>query len=288
MPELPEVETTLRGLAPFVLNQPFISVTTHVPKLRNVLASGLAQALTGATTLTLTRRNKYLLFGLDTHHTLLMHLGMSGRFVVHPGGSASPRHRHEHLTFTTPTAHLRYHDARRFGLALLISTSSLANHPLLAGLGPEPLSPAFSGASLFTATRGKTTPIKPLLMANTVVVGVGNIYASESLFHARLHPTIPAQALTQAQCHTLAASICLTLTAAIAAGGTTLRDFQAPDGQLGYFHSQFMVYGRAGQPCLTCGTPIASATMAQRNTFWCPRCQPLKSNKPLAKRTKIS
>lgn len=275
MPELPEVETTLRGLAPFVLNQPFISVTTHVPKLRNVLASGLAQALTGATTHTLTRRNKYLLFGLDTHHTLLMHLGMSGRFNVQPGGSTSQRDKHEHLTFTTPTAHLRYHDVRRFGLALLIPTPALSSHPLLAGLGPEPLSPQFSGASLFAATRGKATPIKPLLMANTVVVGVGNIYASESLFHAQLHPATPAHTLTQAQCHTLAASIHHTLTAAIAAGGTTLRDFQAPDGKLGYFHSQFMVYGRAGQPCLTCGTPIASAIMAQRNTFWCPRCQPL-------------
>lgn len=275
MPELPEVETTLRGLSPFVLNQAFTNVTVHVPKLRNVLAPNLAKTLTGATTTSLTRRNKYLLFGLDTHHTLLMHLGMSGRFVVHPGGSASPRDKHEHLTFTTPTAHLRFHDARRFGLALLIPTPALATHPLLAGLGPEPLSPNFSGASLFAATRGKATPIKPLLMANTVVVGVGNIYASESLFHARLHPATPAQALTQTQCHTLAASIRQTLQAAIAAGGTTLRDFQAPDGKLGYFHSQFMVYGRAKQPCLTCGTPIASATMAQRNTFWCPSCQPL-------------
>lgn len=271
MPELPEVETTLRGLAPYIVNQTIIAASTHVPKLRQPIPSGLAQHLIGSTVTSATRRSKYLLLHLSTAHTFLIHLGMSGRLSITP--QPVPRTKHDHLTFTTTKGHIRFNDARRFGLALLIPTAQLSQHPLIASLGPEPLTPAFTPAHLHAGTRRTSVPIKQAIMNNTLVVGVGNIYASESLFKARIRPTLPANQLTKPQAIRLHAAIVATLQAAITAGGSTLRDFLQPDGALGYFHSQFAVYGRTGQPCPTCTTPIQQLTLGQRSTFHCPTCQ---------------
>lgn len=269
MPELPEVETTLRGLTPCLEGQPLTHVAIRTPKLR--LPTPDAALITGRTVTTLARRNKYILIGLNDGHTLLLHLGMSGRLTItNPG---EPPLKHDHIILRTPIAEIRLHDPRRFGLFLRIPTTRLASHPLLAALGPEPLTPDFTPAYLHAALRGRQIPIKAALMDGKLVAGIGNIYASESLFRALLHPLTPAKALTPAHCATLVPHIQQTLQDAIAAGGSSLRDYTHSNGQLGYFQYTFFVYGRAGQPCRVCGTPIASQTVAQRNTFWCPFCQ---------------
>jgi formamidopyrimidine-DNA glycosylase len=283
MPELPEVETTCRALAPYLAGQTLQRVAIRVPKLRQPTPS--AQLLEGRRVLTLTRRAKYILAGLDDVHTLLIHLGMSGRFSVFPHQGAAhtptqltkyphpPLAKHDHAIFTTPKGELRFNDPRRFGLLLRIPTPQLASHPLLANLGPEPLEETFTGTLLYAALRGKPTAIKPTLMDNKVVVGVGNIYASESLFAAQIHPATPAQKLTKAQCGRLATCIKQVLNKALQTGGSTLRDFRHPTGEAGHFQDEFNVYDRAGAPCHTCRTPILQATHAQRSTYWCPTCQ---------------
>lgn len=275
MPELPEVETTLRGLAPYLEGQPLTEVLIRTPKLR--LPTPAASLLTGRTVTRLTRRNKYILAELNDAHTLLLHLGMSGRLTI--SHTATPLLKHDHIILTTPLAQIRLHDPRRFGLFLHLPTATLAQHPLLVDIGPEPLTPAFNPTYLHQALRGKTIPIKAAIMDGKLVAGVGNIYASESLFRAKIHPLTPAQNLTPAQCTTLVGCIQETLQDAITAGGSSLRDFAHSDGQLGYFQHQFRVYGRAGQPCLVCSTPITNQVVAQRNTFWCPHCQSLKKSK---------
>lgn len=281
MPELPEVETTLQGLKPYLHGQPLTAVTIRAPKLRTALPPALAKQLTGRTVTGLARRNKYILAQLDDAHTLLLHLGMSGRLAVFPTGMSGlpPLHKHDHVTLLTPKAEVRFNDARRFGLFMRLPTAALAQHPLLAGLGPEPLTQAFSGATLHAALQGKSKAIKPTLMDNAVVCGVGNIYASESLFRSGIHPATPAHRLSLPQAHSLAGHIKQTLSDAIAAGGSSLRDFRHADGQLGYFQHTFNVYGRAGQPCRACGSLVQSAVMAQRNTFWCPTCQSARTVK---------
>lgn len=306
MPELPEVETTLQGIKPYLEGLPLTQVLIRTPKLRTEIPADTAQKLTSQTLTNLRRRAKFILADASNGHTLLLHLGMSGRLSVLPtatpqsspgvaaerseGGTATPPPhpapltplalhpnpplaKHDHIILTTPKAEVRFNDARRFGLFALLPTATLNSHPYLANLGPEPLTNAFTGQTLHTALQNSGQPIKVKLMDNTVVVGVGNIYASESLFRAGLHPATPANTITRTQAETLARHIKATLTEAIAAGGSTLRDFQQADGQLGYFQHTFSVYGRKGQPCLACTTPIQSAVMGQRNTFWCPTCQ---------------
>lgn len=273
MPELPEVETTLRGLAPYLEGQPLTQVLIRTPKLR--LPTPAAALITGRTVTTLARRNKYILAGLDDASTLLLHLGMSGRLTITT--TQEPLLKHDHIILTTPKAQIRLHDPRRFGLFLHIPTATLTSHPLLVGIGPEPLTPAFNAPYLHRALKGKSIPIKAAIMDGKLVAGVGNIYASESLFRAKINPLTPAQNLSPTQCAALVTHIQETLNEAIAAGGSSLRDYTHSDGQLGYFQHSFRVYGRAGQPCLTCSTPIASQVIAQRNTFWCPHCQPLKN-----------
>jgi formamidopyrimidine-DNA glycosylase len=298
MPELPEVETTRLALAPYLLGQPLHSVNIRAPKLRQ--ATPKASLLQGRTVQTLTRRAKYILAGLSDDHTLLIHLGMSGSFSIfralqapHTAApliryttnpqSAEP-HKHDHAIFTTPLAEMRYNDPRRFGLLLRIPNAALATHPLLANLGPEPLSPAFTPHRLYAALQGKSTAIKPTLMDAKVVVGVGNIYASESLFAAHINPMLAANRLSLAQCKTLYAAVVDVLNHALQLGGSTLRDYQQPTGEAGHFQDEFKVYGRAGQACYTCGTPILQATQAQRSTFWCPYCQPsYQPAKPMKK-----
>lgn len=278
MPELPEVETTLRALKPLLEGQTLTAVTTSGKALRQPVPQ--LGHLAGIRVTHLARRAKYLLLGLSNQHTLLLHLGMSGRLTTHP-----PDAKHTHLTLATATTGVSLYDPRRFGLALLLPTPQLSTHPLLAGLGPEPLDlpslhglpsqppPILTASHLYAATRSRTTAIKPTLMDAKLVVGVGNIYASESLFRAGINPTLPAHKLTRKQAESLTGHIQHTLTDAITAGGSSLRDYTHPSGQLGNFQSMFNVYGRKDQPCPHCGTPIAHSVQAQRSTFSCPTCQ---------------
>lgn len=270
MPELPEVETTLRGIEPHVLGRPVTAVTVRQRMLRYPLPERLEGLLVGRPLRSIRRRGKYLLFGLEGG-TLIVHLGMSGSLRVLPNGTAAGLHDHVDIGFGD--ALLRYRDPRRFGL-MVWAEGDPASHPLLAPLGIEPLGPDFDGPWLHRASRGRPTPIKLFLMDSHRIVGVGNIYASESLFRARIHPATPAAALGPRRCARLAAAIRETLSAAIAAGGSTLRDFVGGDGRPGYFQQQYFVYGREGEPCRVCATPVKKTIMGQRATFHCPRCQP--------------
>lgn len=278
MPELPEVETTLKGLQPHLEGATLAHVDIRAPRLR--LPTPDAASLQGRTLSNFRRRNKYILADTDDGHTLLLHLGMSGRLTITEAGA--PLLKHDHIVLRTTTGtEVRLHDPRRFGLFLRIPTTDLARHTLLRDIGPEPLTEAFNSAYLHAALQKKNIPVKVAIMDGRLVAGVGNIYASESLFHARINPLVSGKSLTPEQAETLAASIRHTLKAAIAAGGSSLRDFAHSDGQLGYFQHTFQVYGRGGKPCHVCGTAITSQVLAQRNTFWCPHCQslPVKSRK---------
>ncbi|PZP38722.1 MAG: DNA-formamidopyrimidine glycosylase [Pseudomonas fluorescens] len=270
MPELPEVETTLHGLIPHLEGATLTHVEVRVPMLR--LPTPAAELLLNRTLSNFRRRNKYILAETDDHHSLILHLGMSGRLTITEPNA--PLLKHDHIILRTNRGtEVRFHDPRRFGMVLHLPTPTLVTHPLLTTIGPEPLTDAFNATYLHNALRTKSIPIKAAIMDGKLVAGVGNIYASESLFLAKLHPLKPANTLTKKQCSTLVESIRTTLTAAIAAGGSSLRDFSHSEGQLGYFQHTFQVYGRKGQPCHVCGTPIAAQTVAQRNTFWCPSCQ---------------
>ncbi|MBI1308601.1 MAG: bifunctional DNA-formamidopyrimidine glycosylase/DNA-(apurinic or apyrimidinic site) lyase [Proteobacteria bacterium] len=271
MPELPEVETTLRGLTPYLLHQKITQVQIRAPKLR--APTPPAKPLINLTVTKLERRAKYILAHLSNGTTLLIHLGMSGRLTILPAAHATPPGKHDHIILTTPKGTITLNDARRFGLFLHLKEGALTTHPLLTALGPEPLGPQFTASYLHTQLRTRKTPIKVALMDSHLVVGVGNIYASESLFRAHIHPQTPAHKLTLKQCQTLVTCIHQTLTEAIAAGGSSLRDFAHSNGQLGYFQHSFHAYGRTGKPCLTCATPIQKITQAQRSTFFCPHCQ---------------
>ena len=270
MPELPEVETTRRGITPHILHQPVMQVEIREARLRWPVPPHLPETLQGLTINTVERRAKYLLLGFSTGH-LLIHLGMSGSLrLVDPTESAG---KHDHVDLLLPEKALRYRDPRRFG-AILWHIGPLFLHPLLKSLGPEPLAAEFDGEHLFRSSRHRQTAIKPLLMSNQPVVGVGNIYANEALFSAGINPTRPACSLDLADCTRLAMAIRETLARAIDAGGSTLRDFLGADSRPGYFQHSHLIYDRAGQPCVHCGTPIAHLRQAQRSTYYCPCCQP--------------
>lgn len=269
MPELPEVETTCRGIAPHVEGRTVTAVIVRDARLRRPVPETLALALPGERIDQVQRRGKYLLLRAQ-HGTLLIHLGMSGNLRVID--SASPARKHDHVDIVLGGQALRYHDPRRFGVVDWW-TGPLESHPLIAPLGIEPLSTAFDGAWLFRATRGRRSAIKLFLMDAHTIVGVGNIYASESLFRAGIKPGTQAGRLSLARCAKLATAVRETLLDAIKAGGSTLRDFVGSDGAPGYFQHEANVYGRAGQPCRRCGAPIRHTTQSQRSTFWCPRCQ---------------
>ncbi len=271
MPELPEVETTLSGVKPYLEGATLTHVDIRVPMLRTPTPA--ASALQGRTLSNLRRRNKYILMDTDDAYSIILHLGMSGRLTLTTG--TEPLLKHDHVILGTQNGQqVRLHDPRRFGMFMHLPTSALLTHPLITSIGPEPLTEDFNPTYLHTALRTKSIPIKAAIMDGKLVAGVGNIYASESLFHARINPLTPAHKLTKKQCATLVESIKVILLQAIAAGGSSLRDFAQADGQLGYFQHAFQVYGRANQPCLACGSPIQSQILAQRNTFWCPSCQP--------------
>ena len=270
MPELPEVETTRRGLAPLVAGRRIDAMLVYDPRLRWSVPSTLAGRVAGRRIDALDRRSKYLLFRLG-NDTLLVHLGMTGSLRAFT--TAPPRRPHDHVDFVLDSGvTLRYHDPRRFG-AILWLPHPAAAHPLLAKLGPEPFDAACDSAYLWQATRSRTTAIKLVLMDNHVVVGVGNIYANESLFRAGIRPTTPANRVSKLRLARLVAEVRATLTDALAKGGSTLRDFVDSRGEPGYFQLDYFVYGRQGLPCRVCGALIRQIRQGGRATSYCPRCQ---------------
>jgi formamidopyrimidine-DNA glycosylase len=286
MPELPEVETVRGGLAPVLEGRRLARVEARRPDLRFPLPPNFVQVLTGATVRKLERRAKYLLARLDREDTLVMHLGMSGRFeIARPEGSSRPGQfhyapdpdpRHAHIVFETDAGvRVTYYDPRRFGYMALVNTSTFDLHPWFAGLGPEPLSDAFDAAHLKSAFAGRRQGPKTLLLDQRVVAGLGNIYVCEALNRARISPFRPAGRISAARLAALVTEIKAVLAEAIRAGGSTLRDFAQADGALGYFQHSFRTYDRAGQPCRNegCGGVIARRVQAGRSTFYCPACQ---------------
>jgi formamidopyrimidine-DNA glycosylase len=274
VPELPEVETVCSGLRPRITGRRIERVDLRRADLRRPFPPGLAARLSGRTVSDVTRRAKYILVGLDDGNVLVIHLGMSGRLHFVDNGSSAGRHDHVIIGFAGgPT--LVFNDARRFGLLDLVRRADMAVHPLFEGLGPEPLDPAFDGCALAAALRGRRTPIKTALLDQSVVAGVGNIYACEALFHARLSPRRLAATVIGRRAACLAATIRDVLTEAIAAGGSSLRDYIQVSGELGYFQHSFAVYDREGQPCpgCDCDGRVARIVQSGRSTFYCPRRQ---------------
>ena len=270
MPELPEVETTLRGVRPHLEGRRIAGLLVREPRLRYPVPPDLGANLAGQRIDGLRRRGKYLLLDLDGG-TLLIHLGMSGSLRVLP--QPSPPGPHDHLDLLLADGRcLRLRDPRRFG-AFLWLTSPAEAHPLLAHLGPEPLGDGFDGDYLHRASRGRRIAIKAFIMDGGVVVGVGNIYANEALFLAGIHPQRACGRIGLDRFRSLAGHIRAVLAAAIAQGGTSLRDFVQEDGSPGYFAQSLKVYGRTGEPCPTCASPIRQRRIGQRSSFYCPRCQ---------------
>ena len=269
MPELPEVETTRQGLLPRLQGHRLAGIVVRNPRLRWPVPADLEARLKGLELKAMTRRGKYLLFHFGTV-TQLVHLGMSGSLRFIEPDEPAGLHDHVDWLFDDGTT-LRLRDPRRFGAVLLADDA--ARHPLLAHLGPEPLTPDFDAAYLHAQCQRRGTAIKQVIMDAQVVVGVGNIYASESLFHAGIRPTTAARRLSRPACTRLVAAIKQVLTAAIAAGGSSLRDYVHSSGELGYFQLQTRVYDREGLPCKTCATPVRRIVQGQRASFYCPACQ---------------
>jgi len=271
MPELPDVETTRRGVEPHVVARRVVALRIHEARLRWPVAPELARRVRGAAIEAAERRAKYLLFRLDGDRTLLVHLGMSGNLRVLP--SDTPRRKHDHFDLDLDSgATLRFNDPRRFGSLHLIDGDP-QEHPLLRTLGPEPLEPAFDAEHLWRRTRRRRVAVKQLIMNAQVVVGVGNIYASEALFRARIRPGRAAGSLKRGEVAALVAAIKEILAMAVNVGGTTLRDYVGADGTPGYFRQKLFVYERAGEPCRVCQVPVRQRVQGQRSTYWCSRCQ---------------
>lgn len=269
MPELPEVETTCRGIRPVLTGRRVTDCVVRNPRLRQPVPATLGQTLVGQVLLDVRRRAKYVLL-VFAGGSLIVHLGMSGSLRVVDVGEPPAVHDHVDLVFGRQALRLR--DPRRFGL-MVWHAGDACSHPLLARLGPEPLDDDFDGKRLRELMGATRMPIKQALMDGHRVVGIGNIYASESLFRARIHPLAPASGLGAAHYHRLALAVRETLVAAIAAGGSTLKDFVGGDGKPGYFQQTYAVYGRDGLACRVCGATIRRVVVGQRATFWCPHCQ---------------
>ena len=274
MPELPEVEVSRLGLLPRLRGQRIVGAVFRAAKLRHALPPELATRLVGLRIDAIARRGKYLLFDCESEKGggwLILHLGMSGSLrLVAPG---TPAQKHDHVDLVFRRTVMRFRDPRRFGTLLWHEGRDVERHPLIAALGIEPLSPAFDGDWLYAATRGRRAPIKTLLMDSRLVVGIGNIYASESLFLAGVSPLRTANRIGRERCRTLVAAIRATLEKSIAGGGSMLRDYLHSDGGAGSFQLSCAVYGRIGEPCPRCGSPIRSLRQAGRSTFYCPACQ---------------
>jgi formamidopyrimidine-DNA glycosylase len=281
MPELPEVETVRRGLEPVLAGRVIVGAEVRRPDLRWPFPAAMAARLTGARVIGLRRRSKYLLADLDRGETLILHLGMSGRLLVSgaPVGVFVHAHplpaKHDHVVLDVEGgARVTFNDARRFGAMDLWPTADLEAHRLLAGLGPEPLGNAFDAASLGARMAGRLAPVKAVLLDQRVVAGLGNIYVCEALWRARISPLRLAGEVTAAEVETLVAAVRAVLRDAIAAGGSSLRDYRQADGELGYFQHSFAVYGREGAPCpRDDGGTVARVVQSGRSSFFCPVCQ---------------
>ena len=279
MPELPEVETVCRGLATRLEGRRLVRVDVRRVGLRLPFPKGLARRLSGRVVTAIRRRAKYILVHLDDGGVVIAHLGMSGRMVISEAPAPAPG-RHDHLVLETADgAVVTFNDARRFGLVVMSDAAGLVDHPLLADLGPEPLDPAFTPAVLSAALAGRRSPIKAALLDQRVVAGLGNIYVSEALFHAGISPVRESRTVAGAGAEALVPAIRSVLEAAIAAGGSSLRDYVQASGELGYFQHQFAVYGRTGEACPGCTCDrtrtggIVRLVQTGRSTFWCPRRQ---------------
>lgn len=269
MPELPEVETTVRGLARFLEGERIARLTLNRADLRRPFPEGLVQALTGAAVTGLGRRAKYGLIHTDRGSTMIFHLGMSGRWRIEP----ETIEKHDHLVLQTGSSHvLALNDARRFGSVDLVDTDKLDTWPPFAAMGPEPLGPGLTPAHLRDAFAGRFAPVKQLLLDQTIVAGLGNIYVCEALHRAHIRPDKEAGKVSLAALKRLVPAVREVLTESIAAGGSTIRDYAQPSGELGYFASSWQVYGREGAAC-SCGAPVQRFVQGGRSTFWCAKCQ---------------
>lgn len=269
MPELPEVETTVRGLARFLDGARIAQVRVNRPDLRRAFPPDLVQALTGATVTGLARRAKYGLIHTNRGRSLVFHLGMSGRWRIDP----ETPDRHDHLVIETGSGHvLALNDARRFGSVDLVDSDALDLFAAFAALGPEPLGPGLTAAHLERAFVGRIAPVKVLLLDQRIVAGLGNIYVCEALHRARIRPDREAGAVSRPALARLVPAIRDVLNESIEAGGSTIRDYAQPNGELGYFASAWRVYGREGEPC-GCGGVVQRTVQGGRSTFWCARCQ---------------
>lgn len=269
MPELPEVETTVRGLRPVLEGRRLVSVETRRADLRRAFPDDLRQRLTGATVTALGRRAKYGLIDTDRGDTMIFHLGMSGRWRIEPEALGT----HDHLLLETDEGRqLALNDPRRFGSVDLVRSDAIGDYEPFRRMGPEPLGPDFDGAYLQQALAGRAAPIKALLLDQRIVAGLGNIYVCEALHIARIAPSRAGERIGRARLDALADAVRAVLLSAIQAGGSTLRDYARPDGELGYFSKQFLVYGREGEAC-GCGAPVRRRAEGGRSTFYCPSCQ---------------
>jgi formamidopyrimidine-DNA glycosylase len=270
MPELPEVETTRRGLEPLLTGRTILSAGVHNRALRWPVPAGLSRLSAGQVVHAVRRRSKYLLIDC-TAGTLIIHLGMTGHLRVVP--VAEPLRKHDHVELRLDDGRaLRFNDSRRFG-AFLWSNEDPLSHPLLKGLGPEPFAEEFEAGYLARRAKGRVVAVKPFLMDAKTVVGVGNIYASEALFRAGIDPRRAAGKVSRSAYLRLVNAVREVLSEAIDAGGTTIRDFANSDGEPGYFSISLRVYGRAGEPCVACSTPIRQVRLGQRSTYFCTKCQ---------------
>ncbi|MGE5200450.1 MAG: bifunctional DNA-formamidopyrimidine glycosylase/DNA-(apurinic or apyrimidinic site) lyase [Acidobacteriota bacterium] len=276
MPELPEVETVVRGLARRMTGHRLAQVELHRGDLRWRIPKSLPEKAAGRTVTSVRRRAKYLLIQLDDGGVLLLHLGMSGRLILVEPGDRSPLERHDHVVITLDDGtRIRFNDARRFGALDYVRADALERHKLLKGLGPEPLDPAFTGAVLAAALRGKRTPLKAALLDQRVVAGLGNIYVCEALYYAGLSPKRLARSVTPERAERLVRAIREVLERAVAAGGSSIRDYVQTSGELGYFQHQWAVYDHEGEPCpgCDCGGGIKRIVQSGRSTFYCAKRQ---------------
>lgn len=270
MPELPEVETTRRGIEPHLQGRRIARVIVRQPRLRWPVPADLPALLAGQRVERVERRGKYLLIQFE-HGTLILHLGMSGSLRIVVTGAVVGKHDHVDFELDSGST-LRLTDPRRFG-AVLWQASAAGEHELLASLGPEPLTDAFDGDYLWQRSRGRSAPVKAFLMDSHIVVGVGNIYANEALFATGIHPARQAGRISQARYERLVAEVKRVLARSIVQGGTTLRDFVGGDGKPGYFRQQLLVYGRGGEPCRQCQGVLTEVRLGQRSTVYCRHCQ---------------
>ena len=269
MPELPEVETTVRGLARYLEGERIARVAVNRPDLRRPFPPDLVQGLTGARVTTLTRRAKYGLIHTDRGQTMIFHLGMSGRWRIEP----EALDKHDHLVLETGLGHvLALNDARRFGSVDLVATDGLDSFAPFAALGPEPLGDDLTPAHFAQAFAGRSAPVKPLLLDQRIVAGLGNIYVCEALHRARIRPDRQAGLVSKQAIARLVPAIKSVLAESIAAGGSTIRDYAQPNGELGYFAASWQVYGREGEAC-SCGGTVGRMVQGGRSSFWCGKCQ---------------